>query len=140
MFPNRAAIPSRETILEDTEHFSKHYWSGNRSSAWYLHLLGVHPAYQGRGIGRTLVAWGLAQARCEGVACSVTTAAGTDVFYQKCGFKVCVGSANEGQGNPLLDVAGGNIWFRDFQEEGQPREGDQYEEKGLTTFTTHAKS
>ncbi|KAJ9644848.1 hypothetical protein H2204_001310 [Knufia peltigerae] len=112
--PNRAAAPEHEDILEQSDGFLDHIWQGHRAESWYLACLAVHPDFQGKGQGRALVAWGLEQARKEGVACSVIAADGKERFYQTCGFNVGpVGRGGEGDGNPLKNVGGGLIFFRD---------------------------
>lgn len=89
-------------------------WTGQRAESWYLECLAVHPSFQGRGQGRALVAWGLEQARREGVAASVIAADGRERFYKKCGFDVGpVARSGEGEGNPLREVPGGLVFFRD---------------------------
>lgn len=110
---NRALDPSNKTILEEAAPFTKHYWSGPNTTNWYLSLCCVHPDAKGRGVGRLLVRWGLDRAEKEGVAASVVASDGSDAFYLKCGFDEVVGTASEGNGNPLQnkDVKGGKILF-----------------------------
>lgn len=56
---------------------------------WYLNMLGVEPAYQGRGIGAALLAPVLREADVAGQACYLETATERDVqFYQKFGFYI----------------------------------------------------
>lgn len=50
--------------------------------------------------------------RPVGAGASVIVALGKDGFYQKCGFDEQWGSARDGEGNPLRDVEGWNIWWR----------------------------
>lgn len=112
--PNRAASPELEDMVERSYPFLDHVWLGDRAESWYLENLAVHPGFQRKGQGRALVAWGLEQARKEGIACSVIAADGKERFYQACGFNVGpVGRAGEGEGNPLHDVDGGLVFFRD---------------------------
>lgn len=112
--PNRAASPEDELIIERSYDFLDHVWVGPRSESWYLECLGVDPDYQRRGQGRALVKWGLDQARREGIACSVIAADGKEKFYQNCGFDVGpVGRSGEGEGNPLKQVPGGLVFFKE---------------------------
>jgi GNAT superfamily N-acetyltransferase len=112
--PNRAADPAKEDIIERSYSFLDHIWTGARAESWYLESLGVRPEYQNRGLGRKLVQWGLDQAECEGVSASVIAADGKERFYQLCGFDVGpVGRSGEGENNPLADVPGGLVFFRD---------------------------
>src|SRR5262249_15531814 len=56
---------------------------------WYLAFLGVEPGAQGRGLGGTLIAPGLARAGREGAACYLETfQARTVPFYQRHGFTI----------------------------------------------------
>lgn len=128
VWPNRAADPSKADVLDRVEPFTKHHWTGSRAESWYLNLLGVDPAYGGKGAGRELVQWGFARAREESVGCSVIAAVGKERFYERCGFDVTVGKASDfgGEKNPLRDVKGGTIQFWDG---GRPVQGIQaYEE------------
>jgi GNAT superfamily N-acetyltransferase len=112
--PNRAASKEDEFIIERSYDYLDHVWTGPRSESWYLECLAVHPEHQKKGQGRTLVDWGLRQAREEGIACSVIAADGKEKFYQACGFDVGpVGRSGEGDGNPLREVPGGLVFFRE---------------------------
>ncbi len=54
---------------------------------WYLETLGVHPAAQGRGWGRTVLQPGLERADAEGLACYVETSdPANEAFYRRLGF------------------------------------------------------
>jgi GNAT superfamily N-acetyltransferase len=120
--PNRAADPVHEDIIERSYHFLDHVWTGSRAESWYLEALGVHPDFQNRGLGRALVKWGLDQAEQEGVSSSVIAADGKERFYQRCGFDVePVGRSGEGEGNPLSEVPGGLIFFKDAPGEDSNR-------------------
>ena len=56
---------------------------------WYLYLLGVEPARQGRGVGRALLAPTLARADAGGVPCYLETQNSRNVgFYERLGFRV----------------------------------------------------
>ena len=60
--------------------------------------------------------WGLDQAKREGISASVIAADGKERFYQRCGFDVGpVGRSGMGEGNPLADVPGGLIFFREAE-------------------------
>jgi len=111
IWPNRAADPSKTTILEESAPLFHHHWSGARQENWYLDMLAVHPDYQGKQHGRALVQWGLDEAVKDNVCASVIAADGRDRFYGRCGF-VEVGRANVG---PLAEngIKGGAIMFTD---------------------------
>jgi GNAT superfamily N-acetyltransferase len=122
--PNRAADPAQEDVIERAYRFLDHVWTGSRADSWYLEALGVHPDFQNRGLGRSLVKWGLDQAEREGVSASVVAADGKETFYQRCGFDATpVGRSGEGPGNPLRDVPGGLIFFKDAAGGESKREG-----------------
>ncbi len=58
---------------------------------WYLLLLGVEPALQGRGLGGELIAPMLERARREGVPCYVETENPRNVaFYRRHGFELII--------------------------------------------------
>jgi len=109
VWPNKAADPSMANVLEESKPFIEHHWSGAREQNWYLDLLAVHPASQGRMYGRELVQWGMNEAKSEGVCASVIAAKGRERFYGRFGF-VEVGRANVG---PLASIEGGAIMFND---------------------------
>jgi len=112
--PNRAASATNEDIIEQSYHYLDHIWTGPRAESWYLECLAVHPKYQSRGHGRALVSWGLEKAQEEGIACSVIAAEGKEQFYQNCGYDSGpVGRGGEGEGNPLKEVEGGIVFFKD---------------------------
>jgi hypothetical protein len=114
IWPNRAADPSKMSLFKEAWPFIWHFWSGERERCWDLAVLAVHPAYRGQGVGRGLVKWGLDRAEEEGVAASVKMAPGKEEFYGLCGFEpVVVGNCGQGEGNPMKEVEGGNIFFRD---------------------------
>jgi len=59
------------------------------SRHWYLEMLGVHPAYQGKGYAGKLLKPMLARADREGVPCFLETQAEKNVaFYEHFGFRV----------------------------------------------------
>jgi predicted N-acetyltransferase YhbS len=66
--------------------------------------LGVLPEYQGKGIGRKLVKWGMDSAAKEGIHASVISAPGKEPFYYKVGFEYQLGTSAMGEGNPLATV------------------------------------
>ncbi|KAI1841471.1 hypothetical protein JX266_012311 [Neoarthrinium moseri] len=114
-WPNRACDPAQEDAIERSYPYFEKAWTGDRAESWYLELLAVHPDHQGRGIGRKLVQWGLDRAQEERVCASVVSAWGKDGFYQKAGFNVQSGCATSGEGNPLANVRGGNIFWKDLE-------------------------
>jgi GNAT superfamily N-acetyltransferase len=116
IWPNRAADPVNENIIERSYPFLDHVWTGPQAECWYLESLAVHPDYQDEGNGRALVQWGLDQAAREGVCASVIGADGKERFYQRCGFDREYGRSGQGEGNPLADVPGGIIFFRDVKD------------------------
>lgn len=86
--PRRLGIRGFARMLEvsgEWEHL--HKWEPSRH--WYLLVLGVDPAYQGRGIGSSLMQPVFGKADREGVACYLETMTERDVkFYQNRGFEV----------------------------------------------------
>jgi len=111
-WPNRASDPKDEDIIERAYPHFEEIWSGKRAESWYLEGLAVRPDFQGRNVGRKLVQWGLEQAKAESICASVVSAFDTDEFYKKCGFDEQYGSARQGEGNPLADVEGANMFWK----------------------------
>ncbi|EON66929.1 hypothetical protein W97_06333 [Coniosporium apollinis CBS 100218] len=126
IYPNRAADPSTADLFDRAIPYSMHHWAvGTRAENWYLDILAVDPAYQGRGFGRQLVEWGLERAKKENVHASLISSYGNEGFYQRCGYGDIVGWASEGEGNPIAHVRGGAIMFMvpkvETAEEGRKR-------------------
>lgn len=111
IWPNRAADPTKTYVLQESFPLFSHLWSGSRQQNWFLEMLATHPDFQGQGIGKKLVKWGIDEADKERVCSSVISADGKEGFYEKSGF-VEVGRANVG---PLKEngIKGGAIMFRD---------------------------
>lgn len=65
---------------------SKQHWTGDKAECWDLHVCGVHPEWQSKGVGKMLVSWGTDQADREGIWCSVITGESQRAFYGKSGF------------------------------------------------------
>ncbi|KFY43565.1 hypothetical protein V494_01917 [Pseudogymnoascus sp. VKM F-4513 (FW-928)] len=112
LWPNRAADPTKASVLQDSFPFFSHHWSGSRQQNWYLAMLATHPDFQGKGIAKELVKWGIDEAEKENVCASLISSHGNEAFYAKSGF-VEVGRANVG---PLKEngIKGGAIMFRDI--------------------------
>lgn len=116
-WPNRAADPVNEDVLQRSFPFIAHYWKApHRLENWYLQLCSTGPQYQGKGYGKELVLWGVQRAKAEGVAASLIAAKGKEGFYMKCGFGEPIGWASEGgEENPIHHVAGGAIMWIDAE-------------------------
>jgi GNAT superfamily N-acetyltransferase len=122
---NRALDATKRTILQDSEAFSKQYWSGTRATNWYLNLCCVDPDFQQRGCGRLLVSWGLNRASQEAVHASVIASDGSTDFYLKSGFDEVVGNASRvgGEANPMMraNVQGGDVLFKLLEGDTESR-------------------
>ena len=69
---------------------------------WYTMVVGVDPSYQGRGIGRALLAPILARADADALPCYLETAQPSNVsFYQHLGFRVLVNAVEPSSGLPM---------------------------------------
>jgi GNAT superfamily N-acetyltransferase len=66
VFPNHAADPARSSWLDSAVANSEKYWTGDRAECWDLHVCGVDPGFQGKGVGRLLAQWGVQEAVKEG--------------------------------------------------------------------------
>ncbi|KAL6705997.1 hypothetical protein ACN47E_006099 [Coniothyrium glycines] len=97
-FPNRAADPAQTAWLDDAVEASEQYWTGDRAECWDLHVCGVHPDYQGQGVGRLLAEWGVKEAQKEGdhVVASVLCGEKNRGFYGKAGLSVEVHKGEQG--------------------------------------------
>lgn len=125
IWPNRAADPEKEDILERAYPFLEACWSGARAESWYLETLVVHPGHQGQGVGTKLVRAGLegfvddnrGAAGGGGVCASVISTQGKESFYQRCGFVDEDGHIGQGEGNPMAGVEGGRMFWRDARKQ-----------------------
>ncbi|KAK2593414.1 hypothetical protein QQS21_008902 [Conoideocrella luteorostrata] len=80
-----------------------------REQAWYLSTLSVHPVYQGRRLGETLLQEGLGKVDSTGAASYLIGLRSVERFYPKYGFReVC--RANVGE---LEEWDGGGVMFRE---------------------------
>ncbi|OQE36980.1 hypothetical protein PENCOP_c011G02907 [Penicillium coprophilum] len=61
-------------------------WMGDRPH-YYLDMLGVHPSYQGKGLGSKLLKWGLMRADAEGVEVYLAASPLGRPLYAKYGFR-----------------------------------------------------
>ena len=69
---------------------------------WYTMVVGVDPLFQGRGIGRALLAPILSRADAEAMPCYLETAQPRNVaFYQHLGFRVVVNAVEPTSGLPM---------------------------------------
>lgn len=102
VFPNRAADASRSSFLDAAVADSEKYWTGERAECWDLHVCGVDPDYQGKGVGKLLAQWGVQQAEKEGsgTCASVLCGEKNRGFYGKAGLTVQVGG-REGKGGGI---------------------------------------
>jgi GNAT superfamily N-acetyltransferase len=61
-----------------------------------LYVCGVHPDFQGKGVGKMLVEWGTRRADDEGVSASVLCGEKNRGFYAKAGLNEQVGGGSNG--------------------------------------------
>jgi GNAT superfamily N-acetyltransferase len=94
-FPNRAADLAQASWLDEAVAASEMYWTGDRAECWDLYVCGVHPDYQGKGVGKILAFWGVKEAEREGSgACASVLCGEKDRgFYSKAGLTVQVGNS-----------------------------------------------
>lgn len=75
---------------------SEKFWVGERAECWDLHVCGVHPDFQGKGVGKLLVRWGVEQAESENAVASVLCGEKNRGFYGKGGLTVLVNKSENG--------------------------------------------
>ncbi|OCK80860.1 acyl-CoA N-acyltransferase [Lepidopterella palustris CBS 459.81] len=130
-FPNRAANP--DPLKRDPFYasfpFFHHHWQGERANSVYLDLLAVHPKYQGRGLAKELVQWGLDKADAAGVCASVIASESGYGLYKRMGFTTEVGRCTEGEGNPLGELKSGAILFKDYKKGSDKSNNTNEEDK-----------
>jgi GNAT superfamily N-acetyltransferase len=74
---------------------------------WYLDHIGVDAEHRGRGVGRSLIDWGLARAKADGVPAFLETARPGNVpMYEHLGFRVVLDEDAPG--------GGPHVWFLRF--------------------------
>ena len=88
------------------EHFDKRF--GERQL--YLSALCVEPAYQGCGIGTTLLQWGIDKARSENVGITLFASPTGRNLYAKMGFKDAVWSKAQVAGEEEFVEFPGMYW------------------------------
>ena len=98
--------PQIIAVAEDGRRYEAFWdWVGCRHPAqplWLLDSIAVEPAAQGRGLGRALVAAGLASARADGIGAFLSTGTERNVeIYGRCGFRL-VETANAPDGGPMI--------------------------------------
>ena len=108
LFPDVSLDISRVNAFAQAQPFFQHHFT-SLGSHQELEYLAIMPEAQGQGHGMTLVKRGLEDAQSTRSPTIVICSAGSEGFYEKCGFEEEVGNVTAGQGNPLADVAGGAI-------------------------------
>ncbi|KAB5542472.1 acyl-CoA N-acyltransferase [Coniochaeta sp. 2T2.1] len=58
-----------------------------KKDVWYLIILAVDPAYQGRGVGKMLVQWGVDQAKAQGKGLFLSATPAGKPFYERIGLE-----------------------------------------------------
>lgn len=86
IWPNRAADPAEEDVIERVMLLVADSWTGEREQRWNIEIMAVCPDQQGKGVGKMIVKWGLDPADGEGVCASVVSSKGKEPFYEKCRF------------------------------------------------------
>lgn len=110
-FPNRAADPTRASILSNAVANAASYWTGEHAECWDLYVCGVHPDFQGKGIGKMLVNWGVRMADQQSTSASVLCGEKNRVFYNRGGLTEDMGALKGGSGG------GGIALFRSARKE-----------------------
>jgi GNAT superfamily N-acetyltransferase len=101
--------PAVHALADDGGHRYEAFWRWVDAHSpgeplWQLDSIAVDPTWQGRGIGRALIAFGLETARSDGVGAFLSTGTPRNVeIYSRSGFQV-VEEASYPAGGP-------RIWF-----------------------------
>ena len=98
LFPNRAADPARASILNTAVANAASYWTNEHAECWDLYVCGVHPDFQGKGIGKMLVAWGIGMADQQLTSASVLCGEKNRGFYNRGGLTEDMGALKGGSG------------------------------------------
>ena len=81
--------PSRERFIGVMKQIEALHRQLMPQPHWYLWALGVDPAHQGQGIGRSLLGPGMTCAQEDGIACYLETQTEDNaMFYRKRGFEL----------------------------------------------------
>jgi GNAT superfamily N-acetyltransferase len=108
-WPNRAMDLKKAGFLNRAVDNAKDAWEGRHAECWDLHVCGVHPDFQGQGIGLKLVQWGIDCADKEHVCVSVMCGEKNRMFYEKAGLVIGTGRKTNKDGV----AGGGSILFRE---------------------------
>ncbi|KAK3695704.1 acyl-CoA N-acyltransferase [Podospora appendiculata] len=92
----KADDPPKSLNLDKMQHMFKVFdeeiekvlGPDGHKNMWYLMLLAVDPKYQGRGVGKTLLRWGMDQAAAEGKKTFLLATVEGRPLYEKQGFRV----------------------------------------------------
>lgn len=105
-------VVARDAIRHATDDGGARYarlwdWIGDHmpdEPIWFLDMVGVDPAHQGRGVGTALIRFGLARSTRTGVPALLETGTPTNVpYYERFGFRV----VDEGD----VPDGGPHVWF-----------------------------
>jgi GNAT superfamily N-acetyltransferase len=89
LYPSYWMKPERYEALkrEQVACTEKYLGPGKINEMWYLHVLVVHPRFQRKGVGASLLDWGLEKARARGEKVYLESTKFGEGLYLKKGFK-----------------------------------------------------
>jgi len=108
MFPGWWVNPEKrkEWDTEQAAAIDRYLGPGKLDEMWYLQILGVHPAFQRKGVGAALLDWGLEHARERGEKVYLEASEFGRGLYLKKGFKIIghcvVGTETNGVSLPCM--------------------------------------
>ncbi|OBT53507.1 hypothetical protein VE04_08127 [Pseudogymnoascus sp. 24MN13] len=111
VFPDRSESPegkaefSKAGVLEYEKHWKDR---DDRKNRWYVQSVVVAEPWQGRGVGKKLMAWVLEQAQKEGVPASLEASMMGERLYRSIGFDLLdrfvtkIGDSKEDEGGIMM--------------------------------------
>ncbi|KAF8470770.1 acyl-CoA N-acyltransferase [Kalaharituber pfeilii] len=115
---NMSAVNRYFTSLEEVD--KEVYADPRYHERWELEMLAVDPAFQRKGIGRSLLMWGVRRADEEGVCCTLEASDRGLPLYESVGFELAQTAILEAEGSEV------KLEVRHMKREPREREVDSW--------------